>query len=161
MKSIETMPDSSRVWVYQSDRQMTPEEGQKVQSQISSFLGSWMSHGEDLTAAVHISLNTYLIIAADERQVVAGGCSIDKLEKEIKAVGRLIGTDFFNRMLTGYMDEGQLKQVPLHQFWAMKKAGIIQGNTPVINTLIKNIGEWKTVWIQEFSDSWHQEMWAR
>ena len=42
--------------------------------------------------------NRFLILAVDESQASASGCSIDSSVKFVKAMESELGTDFFNRM---------------------------------------------------------------
>src|SRR5688572_29726568 len=119
MISIEKMPDDSRVWVYQSNRPLEETEEKEVLEKISVFLSGWAAHGEELKAGASIFYHRYVIIAADEAQVTASGCSIDKLVHFLKDLGVSMNVDFFNRLLTGYFENDHLTQVPLHQFWAL------------------------------------------
>ncbi|MCB0761554.1 MAG: ABC transporter ATPase [Flavobacteriales bacterium] len=157
--NIQTLHDRARVWIYQSSREFTSEETQRLQSELDDFLHNWEAHGAPLEAAGTIEHDRFVVIAVDEGANAATGCSIDSSVEWIRKQGEKLGVDFFNRMAIAWMDDTQLKISPMHDFWAMRKAGLINDDTHVFNNLVKNLGEWRTGWITPFGQSWHAEMW--
>ena len=66
---------------------------------------------------------------------------------------------FFNRQLILYMEEGELKGAKMHEFWAMRKAGVVTDDHLVFNNLIDKAGVFPDSWLVPFSQSWHADMW--
>lgn len=151
--------DSSRVWIYASDRKLTDAEVQLAEEGLKQFIDRWSAHGSKMKAEAHVLNHVFLVIAADESQTKASGCSIDDSVHFVQELGKAMGVDFFNRMITHYEKDGELNLVKLHEFWAMRKAGVVSGDTIVYNNLITNLGEFKTSWRTSFEKSWHQQMW--
>lgn len=161
MKTLENLPDHARVWIYQANRPLTDQEVEQMNRAGATFIEDWSAHGASLDAAFEVKFNRFIIIAVDEEKALASGCSIDKSVHFMKGLGEAFQVDFFNRMQTIYEEQGELKAVPLHEFWAMRKAGLIGDNTIVFDNLVKNIGEFKSAWKTTFNKSWHAEMWGR
>ncbi len=103
-----------------------------------------------------------LVIAVDETQALASGCGIDKSVKFVREMGDLLGIDFFQRTQVLYKDNNaKLNEKPIHEFWAMRKAGLIDDNTIIIDNTIKTMADLKSSWEVPFSKSWHAEMWSK
>ena len=161
MNKIESMPDSSRVWVYQANRILSEEEAHSISKNLESFLAGWASHGASLDAAFEIKYNRFVVVAVDEAKALASGCGIDKLVHFFQDCGKALNIDFFNRMIVVYNTENEIVEAPLHQFWALRKAGVVTDSTIVFDNLVSNLGEYKSKWETTFSNSWHAEMWGR
>jgi hypothetical protein len=159
MKEMNDMPDNARVWIYQASRFLDETELEIVKMEVSSFLDDWTSHGVAMDAAFEVSLNRILVIAADESK--ASGCGIDKSVKCIQAIGNRINVDFFQRTSVLYRLNDQLSESPLHEFWALRKALVVNDETQVIDTTVRTLGEYRTDFQKSFSRSWHAEMWGR
>jgi hypothetical protein len=138
---------------------LTKEEANRVDSALGEFIAQWAAHGNAMRAEGKLIGKLFLFIAADEEQTKASGCSIDDSVHFVKALGTEIGVDFFNRTITQYEKEGTVHLVKLHEFWAMRKAGVVDDDTIVYNNLINSIGQLKTSWRISFKESWHREMW--
>ena len=157
--SINHLPDHAKVWVYQSNR-LLEEHEEKVLSQVmASFVSQWKAHGTELAAGFEIRDHRWLILAVDETQQNATGCSIDSSVHLIKDTGEKLGVDFFDRQLIIYEQEGDRNEDRMHDFWAKRKAGVVNDSTIVFNTLAKDLGELRSKWATPFVESWHAEMW--
>lgn len=157
--NLNHLPDQTRIWIYQADRELTTSERQLVELEMKPFIDQWAAHGQPLSAGFEVRNNRWLIVGVDEVQAGASGCSIDASVHRIKAIGERIGVDFFNRTLVIWDDHGTQKCDPMHDFWARRKAGIVTDETPVFNNLARTLGELKKGEMVPFKESWHAEMW--
>jgi hypothetical protein len=69
--------ESSRVWIYQADRQLSDTETLEIQKSLNNFVNTWTAHNNQLSAAAEVRYNRFLILIVDEEQAGASGCSID------------------------------------------------------------------------------------
>lgn len=161
MKTINDMRDDSRVWIYQANRQLTSDETQLALTKAQEFITSWDSHGATMDAAIAVYHNRILVIAANEAQAQASGCGIDKSVRFVQELGKTLGIDFFQRTQVLFRENDNLTEKPIHEFWAMRKAGIINDNTIVLDNTVKTVGDLRNSWEVPFSKSWHNEMWSR
>ncbi len=90
-------PDSSRVWLYLSNRKLEDSEAQDLNKKLIPFLKNWSAHGKNLKCNATLLFSQYLIFVVDQNEESASGCSIDSSVHFIKAVGMELGLDFFTR----------------------------------------------------------------
>lgn len=146
--------DSSRLWVYQLNKELSDFESDFLSSQAKSFLESWAAHGTGLVAAYSISENRFLIIAADESSANASGCSIDSLTHFLKDMQQQMDLDFFDRSAIIYNAGGQLKSMPFVEFKDKLSSGEISSDTPMYNTVLQQKGQLKEQFVIPAKDSW-------
>jgi hypothetical protein len=108
---FESFPPASPVWVYAADRFFTNDELAIVNDRMTEFLKTWNTHGKDLTADFEIVERTFIAVVANESLVKASGCSIDSLVHCIKAVGKELSIDFFNRLSLLVERNGELQRI--------------------------------------------------
>ena len=63
---FKNMPDNSRIWIYQSDRDLNESEISIIDDKTTSFLDSWQAHGKDLECSYSIINKRFIIIAVNE-----------------------------------------------------------------------------------------------
>ena len=53
---FKNMPDNSRIWIYQSDRDLNESEISIIDDKTTTFLDSWQAHGKNLEclSLIHI-----------------------------------------------------------------------------------------------------------
>ena len=155
---ISTMPDDSRVWVYQADRELNEQEREIISVKTQEFLDSWTSHNLHLKASFEIRHNLFLILMIDEKAAEAGGCSIDKSVHFIKQLELEHNLQLMNRFLFAYKNNGHVEIVSRENFQDLVKSGKINDNTIVYNNLVKNKFELVGRWEIPFKTSWHKSI---
>jgi len=155
------LPDHARVWIYQANRPLTETEISRAAAELGAFCHQWNAHGAQLKAGFDIRYGLFIILAVDEQVNAVSGCSIDKSVALVKALGETFGCDFLDRKIIAYRDgAGHIDLQDINQFWAMRKAGIISGQSIVFNNLVNNLADFKSGWEVPFVQSWHAEMFS-
>lgn len=152
--------ENSRVWVYQSNRELTNAETEQVQQQLNSFATGWTAHNNQLKAKGEVRYNRFIILIVDESQAGASGCSIDKSVHFMQHLEREFGINLFDRFNLAYRDGEKVLSAPRLQFEEMIKQNLINKQTIVFNNLVQNLNELKTKWEVPFKDSWHIQLFA-
>jgi len=98
LTDFNNLPDSSRIWTYASERPLTNEQQCNILNYIAEHLKSWTAHKLPLTAGVTILENHFIIIALDEGENKASGCSIDTLQKKIQELEKNLSISLMNRL---------------------------------------------------------------
>ena len=70
----------ARVWVYTSEQAFSDELSVALSNRLTSFLGTWQAHRQDLKASFTILYQHFIVVAVDEAEVSVSGCSIDTLQ---------------------------------------------------------------------------------
>ena len=152
------LPDSSRVWVYQANRELTEKEIENISKKLKEFVTTWKRHGDDLKASFLIKYNQFIVLAVDESFNNVSGCSIDASVHTIQELEKELGVDLMNKMNVSFKDGLSINTVSTQQFKEFAKQDKITSNTLVFNNMIASKGEFETVWEIEAKDSWHARL---
>lgn len=159
MTDYNNMPEDSRVWVYQASRKLTEAEIISAKEKADLFIEEWTAHGAKLKACFEIRDGTFLLMLVDEKQAMASGCSIDKSVHFILGLESELGISLTNRLLFAYRNNaGEANVVSRNEFERLIKTGIINDETNVFNTLVKNKAELETGFEIPFEKSWQKNL---
>jgi hypothetical protein len=117
--------NNSKLWIFQSDRELTDTDIKLIEGKLLAFIPSWAAHGNNLSADYDIKYNYFVQIMVDQSTFDASGCSIDSMTRVIKELGTELGIDFFNRMNVIVKSEESLqlfkaldlKNIPVNSFY--------------------------------------------
>jgi hypothetical protein len=150
--------ENSRVWVYQSDRELTDNEALQIKVLLDNFATGWTAHNNQLKAKAEIRYNRFLILIVDEFQAGASGCSIDKSVHFMQQIEAQFGINLFDRFNLAYRDGSEVLSAPRNQFEELLKQGSINTDTIVFNNMVQNLTELNTKWEVPFKNSWHIQL---
>ncbi len=150
-----TLPNSARVWVYQSNRKFNAEQEHIIEKEAAEFIESWTRHGDHLKGSFTLKHNQFLALAVDESFANASGCSIDASVRFVKKLEDLFGVDLMNKLNISYKNEESIHIVSLSEFQNLAKQGAITGTTTVFNNMVQTKEELETKWEVPAKDSWH------
>lgn len=151
---------NSRVWVYQSDKQLNDADVIKLQIMLDNFTTGWTAHNNQLKAKAEIRYNRFIILIVDESQAGASGCSIDKSVRFMKDIEQEFGINLFDRFNLAYRSDEQIISVPRHTFEELISNKTIDANTIVFNNMVQNLTELENKWEVPFKDSWHIQLFS-
>lgn len=149
------LPDTSRVWIYQADREFTQHEVEQITEKLQTFVANWKRHGEDLKASFLIKYNQFIILAVDENYTNVSGCSIDASVHIIKELQNEFEVDLLNKMNVSFKDDNTINTVSLKDFKEYAKQQKIHADTIVFNNMIQSKADFETAWEVEANNSWH------
>lgn len=150
--------EHSRVWIYQSDRELYDEQVKQLHEILNNFTAEWTAHNHQLKAKAEIRYNRFLILIVDETQAGASGCSIDKSVNFIKRLEQQFGINLLDRFNMAYRQGEKVLSAPRHEFEELLKTGRINAGTIVYNNLVQNLEQLETKWEVPFKDSWHNQL---
>lgn len=156
---LDRLPPESRIWIYGAERALTKDETTTVRNAAQEFVNQWQSHQESLDAAADVIHNRFLVMAVDESQSSASGCSIDGSVRFVQQLGSQLDVDFFDRMRFSYRDgSNKIHTVGRDEFKQLYASGKIGNDTVVFDPLIKELGELRQIFERPLEDSWHSRM---
>lgn len=150
--------ENSRVWIYQSDRELTDSETSQIQQYLNAFAESWTAHNHQLKAGAEVRYNRFLILIVDESQAGASGCSIDKSVRVMKDLEQQYSINLFDRFNLAYRSGDKVLSASRTEFEELIKQGTINPDTIVFNNTIQTVAELQTKWEVPFKNSWHQQL---
>ena len=156
---IEDLPDSSRTWVFGSDRTLDAAKSKVLMDAVDPFLQQWKAHGAELTVGRAWKHNRFLTVAVDQSTAGASGCSIDGLFRALKSLEPRLGASMVTSGLIFYCDaNGEIQSVDREQFVALGAQGKVNGRTRVYDPTVTNLAEWRARFELDLKDSWHAKL---
>ncbi|MFC4721897.1 ABC transporter ATPase [Geojedonia litorea] len=150
-----TLPEESRVWIYQANRSFTDNEQDEISKKIEVFIENWTAHGSDLQSGYTIVYKRFIVIALNQNLNKATGCSIDASVHFIQQLEQEYQVDLMDKMNVSYKQGEFIAYKPLQDFIKMAKEKAVSKNTIVFNNLVTNIAEFNENWEVPASESWH------
>ena len=150
------LPEESRVWIYQSTRPFSAQEITVLKSQLNAFTAEWTAHSKQLCAVGDVLYNQFIVLAVDEKQAGASGCSIDKSVKFMQGIENQYDVQLFERMNFAWLEDEIVKTAPSNDFKRLFTEGGIKPETLVFDNLITSVGDLKRSWLKPLMKSWHK-----
>lgn len=150
-----TLPDESRVWIYQANRSFTENEIEAISSKLNVFIENWTAHGGDLESGYCIKYKRFIIIGLNQNLNKASGCSIDASVHFIQQLENDYQVDLMDKMNVSYKQGDYIAYKPLLDFKKMAKDKAVSKNTIVFNNLVTTVAEFNENWEVPASESWH------
>jgi hypothetical protein len=153
---FDTLPESSRVWIYQANRSFTEEEQAEIKEKLQQFIEQWTAHGANLQASFEMRYRRFIILALDQKMNTATGCSIDDSVRFIQQLEKDYNVDLLDKMNVSYKQGEFVAYKTLTDFRKMAKDKAVSPKTIVFNNLVNNKAEYLSDWEVPASESWHK-----
>lgn len=151
---FESLPPDARIWIFQADRPFAPDERTDILKRLRAFTEEWSVHGMPLDTSFAVAFEQFIVLAADETQQSASGCSIDSSVRELKSLGASLGISLFERNQVAFKINDAVTLVPLQQLKDKFSSGILNGDTLTFNNLVATKAEFEQRWIVPAADTW-------
>jgi hypothetical protein len=153
-KRLTDLPDHARVWVYKTVRDLSQAEQNLVRDRGAAFTGSWAAHGSPLDATVDVLYDRFVVVAVDEDQALASGCSIDKSVGFIKQLEHDLNLMLTDRMIVVYEHDGRVTSCRLQDLPQLLKEGHLTADTIVFDDLLPTLGDLRTRFKAPLRSTW-------
>ena len=154
--NYDLMPNDSRVWIYQSNREFNSDELVILKTKIQDFIAVWKRHGADLKASFVIKYNQFIVLLVDEKYNDVSGCSIDASVNLMKQLENHFEIDLTNKLNISFKDNVNVNIVSLSDFQNYVKQEKITSNTVVFNNMVTTKEEFENNWEVTAAKSWHK-----
>ena len=158
MTKLTNMPQDARLWVYQSNRILTDAEVKAIEEEGLTFISDWAAHGASLKASFDVLHNLFVVIAVDEKQAMASGCSIDKSVHFVKALEQKLSLNLFDRMQVAYRSATEIKVCKLSDFEKLAAQGLVNESTIVFNNMVASKEAFDSNWEVPLKQSWQNRV---
>lgn len=153
--NFESLDNSSRVWIFQANREFLANETEIITAKVEEFIAEWRRHGEDLKASYIIKYNQFIVLSVDENYNGISGCSIDASVNLMKIFESKFQLDLTNKLNISFRDASNINVVSLADFQKFAKEGKITAETIVFNNLVATKADFETNWEVAAKNSWH------
>ena len=155
---FDKMPDTSRIWIYQSNREFSSEEENVIKRNTKKFIDNWTRHGDDLKGSFTMVYNRFVIIAVDENFANVSGCSIDASVRFIQQIQSELNIDLLNKLHIAFKTNDDVNSVSLNDFRLFIASDKITQDTIVFNNLVNTKADFESKWEVPAKESWHQRL---
>jgi len=160
MTSHKHMPADARLWVYQSNRILSDAEVKAIEEDGLKFISDWAAHGASLKASFDVLHHLFVVIAVDEKQALASGCSIDKSVHFIKELEQKLNLNLFDRMQVAYRTSNEINVCKLSEFEKLAAQGLVNESTIVFNNMVTSKAAFDSEWEVPLKQSWQNRVLA-
>ncbi len=155
---FDKMPDTSRIWIYQSNREFSSEEENVIKRNTKKFIENWTRHGDDLKGSFTMVYNRFVVIAVDENFANVSGCSIDASVRFIQQIQSELNIDLLNKLHIAFKTNDDVNSVSLNDFRSFIASDKITQDTIVFNNLVNTKADFESKWEVPAKESWHQRL---
>jgi hypothetical protein len=150
------LPGNARVWIFAASEPLADDKAQPLLAAVDEYLAEWKAHGLPLTCARDWREDRFLAIAVDQRDAHASGCSIDGLFRVLQRLEGALGTSLVGGGRVFYrIADGRIVCVTRADFSARAAARSIDDETPVFDTSVTNVSQYRERFEQPAAASWH------
>ena len=154
---FEGLSDSSRLWIWQSPKELNPSQVERIRSVMSDFIPQWASHSRELSARSIVYLNRFVVVALDQEvSHAASGCSIDSLTHVITQLSAELNIDLLDRTHFCFAKEEIVTCIHMNDLADRVSDGEIDNNSLVFNPLVASKKDLLTKWLVPVGESWHK-----
>jgi hypothetical protein len=151
---FQQLPETARIWIYQSARQLTDNEVAAVSHRLQSFAEGWTAHGKPLHASFTISHRQFIILAADEDVQPASGCSIDDSVRVIKELDKTFSLQLVNRELVTFLNNGMPVTLPASALKPALAENKWNAQSLVFDVTVGTVGDFKKRFVMPAGKTW-------
>jgi len=151
---FETLPNHSRIWIYQANRKLSDKEQQFAHVALKNFCENWVAHNVPLKTSFSIQHGQFIILATDEDYHQPSGCSIDSSVKALKQLQSEIGVDLFDRTRIAFLINNEVITYPITQLKALFGSGELNADTITFDNLVPSSGDLALRWMTPVEKTW-------
>jgi len=152
---FEKLPDTSKIWIYQSDRKFYTDEIKILKNKIESFLSGWNDNEIDIISSYQFLYNRFVILAVDETMDPITVNAIDDSVRFILQLQADYKVALLDKLNVCFKQGEFVQYKDLKAFKKLIKSKSVSEKTIVFNNLINTKEELKSDWEIPLADSWH------
>ncbi len=151
---FEEMPHTARVWVYQANRKFTQEEIDLVESRLTAFCNQWNTHGNLMPTSFDIKYEQFIILAVDESNLGASGCSIDSSVRTLAELDQVLKVQLLDQGKISFIQQDEVTIGSLGEIKELIQAGRLTPDTKIFNPTIQKKEDLDKKWLIPAGESW-------
>jgi hypothetical protein len=151
-------PDHSKVWVYQSNKQLDKDEVDYLKVQLDDFVSEWISHGKLLKATTEVFYDLFVVFFVDEQGDNMCGRAQDASVNLMKKLEKELEVSFLDRMVQSYKKGEEVQVVKMTDFEVLMSNNEIDEDTTVFNNMVTTKMDFENFWEVPLKNSWHKQL---
>ena len=151
---FEQLSDEARIWIYQANRLLRPEEQASLMHTTQEFLEQWMAHGRPLQCSAALLYDQFLVLAVEERQQGATGCAVDASIQFVRELEQQFQISLLDRKWVAFRHADETFVVPLSQLEADIEKGVIDADMLTFDNTVTQKAALANRWLIHAKNSW-------
>lgn len=153
---FDPLPDSARIWIHASDRDLSAEEQAGTIEALHAFIAGWSSHGRKVEGMASIVKNRFVIIGAYVPGGDISGCGIDASVHALSGIAEEVGFGWAPALDVFFARDGRVEQADRIAFAEMASRGDVTPDTMVYDTSLTTLDQWRSEGFERLArTSWH------
>lgn len=152
---FEKLPDTSKIWIYQSSRKFYTEEIAEITQKTEGFLNSWKDEGNPIIASYKIFYDRFLIFVVDQTLEALSVAAIDDSVGFIFTLQNTYEVELLDKLNVSFKQGEFVQYKDLKEFQKLVKKKAVSEKTIVFNNLINTKEELENNWEIPITESWH------
>jgi hypothetical protein len=155
-RKLSDMPGHARVWLYKTARDISQAEQKVIHELGAAFADSWAAHGAALDACVDVLLDRFVVVAVDQEQALASGCSIDKSVGFIKELEFQLNLTLTDRMVVVHEHAGRITSCRAQELPALLAEGVLTSESMVYDDAVATVDDLRHRFRRPLRETWMQ-----
>lgn len=151
---FDQLSDQARVWIYQANRELIPEEQKTILQASRTFLKTWNSHGRPLQGSVVLLHSRFLILGLEKPVHKLSCCTLDSATHFMYELKDSLKIDLLARDLVIFKQGDSIVGMSLSQARQKVAQGEIAPETRIFDNTITHKGDLVDRWLVPVQDSW-------
>jgi hypothetical protein len=140
LEKFNEFTDDARVWLYQSNRQLSQQEIDLIRKELIHFSDEWSAHGNKLMAYSDVINPYFVLFVVQDDQTLPSGCSIDTSVHFVKKLEEKFNIHFFDRLHVYAQSDKQIEKIHISEL------ANLNNDTLVFDALIDRLGQLRNDW---------------
>jgi hypothetical protein len=154
---FDSLPDSARIWTFGVQRDLTPQEEERLLRAVDEFLDGWTTHGTPLRGGRSWYYGRLLVVGVDEAAAPPSGCSIDALVHALQELEVSLDTRIVDNSMVWYRQGDEVRCDSRGGFRRRAESGEVSPDTTVFDTTVIRLGEFRAGhWEASAGERWHR-----
>lgn len=150
-----SLPETSKVWIYPSNRKFYDTEIDGLHEKIKVFLESWKSDDATFQVAYKLLYNRFIVLFADGSNTALSNTDIDTSVQFILKLQQDYKVELLDRMNVCFKQGEFVQYKELKDFKKLLKNRAVTEKTIVFDNLITTKEEFENYWEVPISESWY------
>lgn len=152
--SFDQLSDEARIWIYQANRPLQPEETSTLLPMTREFLERWAAHGRPLQCSATLLYDQFLVLAVEESYQGATGCSVDASVQFVRQLEQTFQISLLDRTQIAFRRTNDTVVTSLNQLKAQIQAGAADADLLVFDNTITQKAALANQWLIPVKESW-------
>ena len=148
------MPPNAKVWIYASDKIISPSQLAIINQKAVPFIQNWTAHQNQLKAEFAVLFHCFLVFMVDEGVHEISGCGIDKLTHLIREIDAETHLNLFNRMGVQLLENNEVICLTKAEFLSKMSTNDLS-NSKAFNNQVTNKTQFDLEWISPLENAWY------